>query len=513
MRYFVERRFAGALLPAPARGPRRALSEDMTDPARTPDTPDAGPTSSFAPRGGVVGRYVLLNVLAEGGMGVVYAAYDTQLDRKIAIKLLRPTLATGQEATEVQARLLREAQAMARLSHPNVVAVHDVGTFEGTVFFAMEYVEGGTLKAHLRTKLPWRERLELLKAAGRGLAAAHAAGLVHRDFKPDNVLVGRDGRVRVTDFGLARIEAEQSPRLVVAAPVPGRVLPLGGHRRHERQRRPSGEPTIAIAHSAPGDLSSASLGSLSGPLTLTGSILGTIGYMAPEQAFGERVDARSDQFSFCSTLYFALYGEKPFADSTLNRYMHALGEPVRDAPAGTKIPAWLRRVVLKGLSNSPAERYPSMDALLAALERDPAIKRRERFGGVSVAAVAALAALGIRYAQTSKGSVCPSAASEFAGAWDANAKEDVRKAFDATGAPRTWAIRTSASRRVLDSYAGAWGAMRVESCEAARVKNEQPAEDVYRLRTGMPPAGEDQKLRAAHVDVPTRRRRRGRRRP
>ncbi|HEX4462187.1 MAG TPA: protein kinase, partial [Polyangia bacterium] len=161
-------------------------------------------------RGTTVGRYLVLERLGTGGMGKVYAAYDPQLDRKLALKLLRDDL--GRNQRQYRARMLREAQAMARLAHPNVIAVHDVGTFGKRVFLAMELVEGGTLKTWLRAQQPTgREVLDVFLDAGRGLAAAHAAGLVHRDFKPENVLIGADGRARVTDFGLARSSTSQEP--------------------------------------------------------------------------------------------------------------------------------------------------------------------------------------------------------------------------------------------------------------------------------------------------------------
>ncbi len=419
-------------------------------------------------------------------MGVVYAAFDSQLDRKVAIKLLRPTLSKGEDSSEAEARLLREAQAMARLSHPNVVAIHDVGIVEGNVFLAMEYVEGGTLKDRLTVLSSWREGLALLKEAGRGLAAAHDAGLIHRDFKPDNVLVGSDGRVRVTDFGIARADEEPRPRALSEAerrssghrrpPTPLRSSvggaingpPSSGSPRSSRggsgrsgaasakspaqSTRDVADPEKSAADStnALGELSksadstrtviarslpgrTASSASLADPLTLTGDLLGTVGYMAPEQAFGERIDARSDQFSFCVTLYYALYREKPFRDPDIDTYLNALTGPVRDAPAGSKVPQWIRRILLKGLSLSPAARYASMDELLAALDHDPAVARRRWATTAGVAACGVLAALAYQRTEASRTMRCASTEADLAGVWDAAVKEDTRRAFDATG--------------------------------------------------------------------------------
>src|SRR6185312_791559 len=171
-------------------------------------TPPSAPTDTAAvplARGASIGRYVVLGLVGRGGMGEVYAAYDPELDRKVAVKLLRVKAGNGVSLTEGRQRTLREAQAIARLSHPNVVVVFDVGTFEEKVFIAMEFVDGNTVTYWLEQKpRTWREILDVFIAAGRGLIAAHEKGLVHRDFKPDNVMVGRDGQVRVMDFGLAR---------------------------------------------------------------------------------------------------------------------------------------------------------------------------------------------------------------------------------------------------------------------------------------------------------------------
>jgi tRNA A-37 threonylcarbamoyl transferase component Bud32 len=289
-------------------------------------------------RGSSLGRYVVLDRLGGGGMGVVYTAYDPELDRKVAVKLLRPE--PGADDSEGRARLQREAQAMARLQHPNVIAVHDVGTFEWQVFIAMEFVDGVTLR-RWRDGRAWREVLARYLDAGRGLAAAHAAGLVHRDFKPDNVLVGHDGRVRVLDFGLARATEPMSPSLSSDA------IDLA--------------TTLVSSDRA-----------LETPLTRTGAFIGTPAYMAPEQLLRSGAsDARTDQFGFCIALYEAIYGERPFAAATVEALAFEVAQGnVRAAPPSSQVPAWLRAALLRGLSVRPDERFPSMDALLDTLSHE-----------------------------------------------------------------------------------------------------------------------------------------------
>jgi serine/threonine protein kinase len=283
--------------------------------------------------GTIISRYRVLETVGVGGMGVVYAADDPQLGRTIALKLMRPdgSIGVGQGTQE---RLLREARAMARLSHPNVVAVHDAGTFQGTVFVAMELVKGQTLRRWLRAQPRTHAQiLDVFAQAGRGLAAAHSVGLVHRDFKPDNVLIGEDGRVRVTDFGLARSMAldEGRPQSTPLEAFPSGLVP---------------EPA----------------------LTRTGLLVGTPAYMAPEQFAGGAFDARTNQFSFSVVLYEALYGERAFVAEDLTTLAREVTSGrVRDPPDGTNVPGWLREVLLRGLRASPKERFPSMGALLVAL--------------------------------------------------------------------------------------------------------------------------------------------------
>jgi serine/threonine protein kinase len=282
-----------------------------------------------------VGRYLVLSTLGAGGMGVVFSAYDPQLDRKVALKLLRANL--GANAKDARARLKREAQAIAQLNHPNVVGVYDVGTTDdGDVYIAMEFVEGDTLTTWLkRWPRTWREILEVFHQAARGLMAAHGVGLLHRDFKPDNVLVGGDGRVRVTDFGLARS---------VLGP--------------DDPQRPKSEASPLHAE-----------------LTATGTVLGTPRYMPPEQLTGPDIDARSDQFSYCVALYEALYATHPLPGGT-SVTMLEKGEEALPPPEGSRVPASIGRAVMRGLQRDRSKRFPVMASLVGELvppqQRSPA---------------------------------------------------------------------------------------------------------------------------------------------
>jgi len=300
--------------------------------------PDPSP-DPLEPGAELLGRYVILKRIGLGSMGVVFAAYDARLDRKVALKLLRRGRWSAADRSDGEARLLREAQALGRVSHPNIVVVHDVGTVGDDVFMAMEFVDGQNLRRWL-TGAPRPAPAAIIQAftaAGRGLAAAHAAGIIHRDFKPDNVLIGADGRVRVTDFGLARqLQADHD-----LAPDP--------------------------QHPAPTDPAAADL-------TRTGTLVGTPLYMAPEQFAGARVDARSDQFSFCVALHLALFGQHPFAGDTLDELSAAVREGRRRAPlAGPRpqLPPRVQRALARGLATDPAQRFPNMDALCDALAGRP----------------------------------------------------------------------------------------------------------------------------------------------
>jgi TolB-like protein/tetratricopeptide (TPR) repeat protein len=292
--------------------------------------------------GAKIGRFVVEGQLGAGAMGVVYAAHDRELDRRVALKVLK---GTGDQ--EALLRLQREGQAMARVTHPNVITVHEAGIQGRLVFLAQELLDGGSLRQWLDGKHTQREILDKFVAAGRGLAAAHAAGLVHRDFKPDNVLLGKDGRVRVSDFGLARSLAGLQ------------TMP------HEPKLDPARATTQDIINSP------------MATMTMTGAVMGTPLYMSPEQHRGEPADERSDQFSFCVALYQALYGDQPFPGKTVVALADAvIAGRMQPPPKTANVSARLRRILLRGMSTDPAKRYPSMDALLADLTHDPARKLR-----------------------------------------------------------------------------------------------------------------------------------------
>lgn len=304
------------------------------------------------PRGTSLGRYVVLDLLGTGGLGQVYTAYDPELDRRVAVKLLRPSRSGAAMDQEAQRWLMREAQAMAQLSHPNVVPVHDVGTFGHEVFIAMKLVDGGTLRQWLKgTTRSWKEIRDVMVDAGRGLLSAHAAGLVHRDFKPANLLVDPQDNAFVVDFGLARAVAG---------------------------------PTDATRANDP--LVEASDRLLDEDLTQTGAIIGTPAYMPPEQLTGRQVDPRSDQFAFCVTLYEALFGRRPFAGRKFGELLEAIaaGPPTPSGSSG--VPPWLRRAATKGLASDPAQRFASMDELLHAMTVDRRSRKRQRLA-IGVAAL------------------------------------------------------------------------------------------------------------------------------
>jgi tetratricopeptide (TPR) repeat protein len=376
-----------------------------------------------------IGRYTVLKAAGAGGMGVVYVAYDTELDRKLAIKLLHPD-PFGEADGPRQGRLLREAQAMAKISHPNVLQVFESGTHAGRVFLALEFIDGQTLEGWLAARpRRWREVVEVFLQAGRGLQAAHAAGLVHRDFKPANVLVDRSDRARVMDFGLARAAGP--------APSTAPAEPLGGN-------------TPSLLHD---------------PLTRTGAVMGTPLYMAPEQHLVGDVDGRTDEFAFCVALYEALWGQRPFPGDGLHALaLSVVQGRVREPPRGRGVPNWLRRVVLRGLQVDPAARYPDMGALLADLGRDRAAQRRRWLLGLGVAASLGAGAWGLA-AGRADAPRCDGAAGLLAGVWDPERAVAVRAAFAASGRPYaepTW----SKVQVVLDDHARGWAALRTAACEA-----------------------------------------------
>ena len=400
-------------------------------------------------RPSAIGRYLILAEVGRGGSAEVYAAYDPELDRRVAVKFLRLDLSGGSTG-EARARLSREAKAIARLSHPNVVAVYDAGSWNDRVFIAMEFVEGETLARWLQSGTrPWRDIRDKFIGAGRGLAAAHAAGLVHRDFKPQNVLIGRDGQARVADFGLAR----RFGALDVPEPV-GEVAAM------EMDSR-SSSSTITV------------------PLTRTGALLGTPTYMAPEQFRAGATDHRTDQFSFCVALYGALYGQRAFAGDTVSELRaEVLAGRVREAPPKRAVPHWLGHLVRRGLQTNPEDRYPSMAELLKDLERAPS-RRQGRVVAALVLVVALVASGLVARRVVAPALICSGAEGKLAQIWEtsrtdapASRRARAHQAFLATN--RSWAADAwERVARALDVYTNQWKAAYADACEATHVRGEQ----------------------------------------
>jgi tetratricopeptide (TPR) repeat protein len=412
----------------------------LNTPALSEDNERAEPLPPLE-RGALVDRYVVLELAGRGGMGNVYRAYDPQLDRAVALKLVRVGATSSSSAS--RERLLREAQVLARLSHPNVVAVFDAGNVGDHVYLAMEFVAGKTLRAWLQdSRRSAREILATFLAAGEGLAAAHRAGVIHRDFKPDNLIIGEDGRVRILDFGIARADAEKA----AAGPAAEAT---------QKDTRADG-----------------SVSPLSSPLTRAGAVLGTPRYMSPEQHSGTATDQRTDQFSFCMALYEALYGTLPFPAATVGELSTAARQGrFLDPPADAKVPRWIRKVLLRGLAADPDARYPSMETLLHALRQDPLSAWRRRT--LVLAVLAVVGALGAQWWTTRPSQICQGAEKQLGGVWDAQARDRVRAALLGTGepsAPQIW----SAVQEGLDAYAREWTETHTESCRATRVRGEQP---------------------------------------
>jgi len=387
-----------------------AAEAHTTHPARISDHGQA------LARGAVVGRFVIVGLIGTGGMGAVYTAYDPELDRNIALKLLHREAHARDNA---RAQILAEAQAMARISHPGVIAIYEVGTFRDRVFAAMELVDGSTLRAWLtEQRRGWREVVAVFVLAGEGLAAAHAAGIVHRDFKPENILLGRDGRVKVSDFGLSHV----SP-------------------------------------------------------TVDGAVAGTPGYLPVEAVRGDGVDHRGDQFSFCVTLYEALHGCRPFSARTADDLVAAVRRGPRFDRRARGVPKRLNQIVRRGLALAPDDRYASMRELLGELRRTASARRAWLAAAAVTVAVVALvggaAAILGNTGATARPSACAGVDAQLTGIWDGARRDTVRSAFLKIATPPGEAAFARVAAE-LEGYAAEWTAIRTEACEATEVRHAQP---------------------------------------
>jgi len=364
--------------------------------------------------GGAIGRYTLVRPIGAGAMGIVFEARDPELDRSVAIKLLRRQLGSDDEPRP-EPRLGGEARSLAKLAHPNVVAAYEVARHDGDLYLVMELVEGPTLAGWLdAAPRSTREVLAMFQQAGQGLAAAHAAGIVHRDFKLDNVLVGADGRARVTDFGLASGTLSRPP-----AELDSRIVAL----------------------------------------TRTGALAGTPAFMAPEVLRGGGASAASDQFAFAVSLWIGLYGVRPFEGATV---AELIADSDRGQPrtSGRRVDKGVRAIVERGLAPDPAHRWPSVSAMLTALERTSTSPTRRRYvAGVAVLAIAGT--VGIATTRTGVERTCPVVEADML--WDPSVAQSVQASI-ARVDPARASLVTQAVGTAIEAWRQRWRAARTEAC-------------------------------------------------
>ncbi len=463
--------------------------------ARTVADTDGAPGTGGS-RPSNIGRYVILDAIGMGGMGLVCAAYDPNLDRKVALKLLR-TASTDEASQAGRQRLFREAQALAKLSHPNVVTVHDVDVFEDQVYIAMEFVEGTNLRDWIRAEVrPWPEILDRFIRAGRGVAAAHAAGIIHRDFKPANVLLSKEGDVRVADFGVAKSRGQgdwsrEVGEVWASLEDSGEASSFSESESGATGTQPgpgSGQDSgkdrlmalIASGIPARAALIEELQSNAGLELTKVGRMVGTPAYMAPEQHMGERVGPFTDQFSFCVSLYEALYGRMPYKASNQEELLAKMrvGKllPPPKEGVGRNVPSHIHKVLERGLNPNPGHRWPSMNALLAALARDPA-KRRRRWimGAAGVCAIAG--GLGLAFWSgedlgASERDLCEGVGMVIHEHWNEDRKAALAASFARSGKP----FADDAARGVsetLDRWTDSWQEQRGRICRATHIEGDQ----------------------------------------
>ncbi|ACY13820.1 protein kinase domain-containing protein [Haliangium ochraceum] len=438
------------------------------------------------------GRFALRHQIGSGGMGEVFAAYDETLGREIALKLVLPTRldqdtqrsehgrqrdARVRPGSQAQYRLLREAQALARLSHPNVVQVYEAGMFGDRVYIAMEYVRGPTLRAWLKQRagepssVVTREVLAQFLTVGRGLAAIHHSGHAHRDFKPENVLVGEDGRPRVLDLGLARVVDDM-----------GEARPFSRTADDDAQ-------AASDAGADDGDSVARLVREAAAFSTCQGQVMGTQSYMSPEQLRGDKADSRSDQFSFCVALYEALYQRPPFPVGPIGERLSAIEvgclDPLPSALVrAARVPASVHAAILRGLAAAPDDRYPDMESLLDALDPTP---RRRRY--LALLVLVAVFFSGSLYALASAPeTTCAEVAGVMDTHWNSGVRRDVERAVLATGVADGDRIWHSAAAH-LDGYASDWKREHVQVCEHARATPGLPPSPVLAQRAACLDAG------------------------